>query len=603
MTPPPPIRILSDHVINKIAAGEVVERPASALKELIENAIDAGATHIEIEAVDGGKKLLRITDNGSGMDRDNALLAIERHATSKIQDVDDIERVGTLGFRGEALAAIASVSRFTLTTRPHDQDEGTRLQLSGGKLLDVSPAGAPPGTSIEIRNLFFNVPARRKFLRATATEQQHIRTWFHLYAISHPAIHFRLTFDEREVAHLPPADDTLARIRELYGPDHANALLPLSLARHGYHIHGFTSLPTHHRADRQEQLIFINGRPASAAVIGYALSQAYQGQLPRGRHPVCHLFIQCEPELVDVNVHPMKKEVRFRNASEIRDLLIEAISIALRGPQTSSPNSPPPATATPPVTHRPFTPPPRPQGLPNLNFPTRKPHIDIGPLPSFGPQAAPRVEPPPSSSTTPPPPSTPRHPWPHGKLVGKLKNGFAIIETEAGMILMNPQAAHERILFERFMKALGQAGQTLSQGLLQPETITLPPLRAGLIAKWIPELEALGFGISPFGGDTFLVDALPACLADIPAQSLLPDLAAQLEQGGKGAAGKAMLHEHVARIACARSVQGTTDLHDVELYRLLEELAQTAMPYTCPHGKPTVILTSWQELDRKFGKT
>lgn len=594
MTRPGRIQLLPDHVINKIAAGEVIERPASVLKELLENALDAGATAIEVQLVDGGRKLIRVADDGSGMTRDEALLAVERHATSKIRDSEDIEHITTLGFRGEALAAISAVSRFTLLTRPAEELEGTELQIAGGRMVSVEAAGCPPGTDIAVRNLFFNVPARKKFLRAAATEQQHARQMFLLHALAHPEVGFRLTLDEREVHRLTPAEGLAARLGELYGPDFAADLLPVDFSRAGYRVRGLAGKPTLHRSDRTDQVTFVNTRPASAAVIHYAIGEVYKGAIPRGRHPVLFLFLDVPPDAVDVNVHPTKKEVRFRNNTAVRDTLIEALATALNRLVAAPAQPGGPSAAAP----RPAAPPslaPEPLNLPDLHppFPRKKPdppHTDI--LPPAAAPEAPQPAPEPAAES----------PWGRAEFLGHIAEGYAVLAIPEGMLLLDPQAAHERVLYEQYLAQIRHA-KIPGQPLLHPETLDLPPVKADTLRRNLKALHELGFGISDFGGDTFMVDSLPACLGAAPLRELIDDLATTLEEGGRKSALKDLVRERIARSACATAVRGGHRLREEEVLTLLDRLARADMPYTCPHGRPTVILTRKSELDRKFGKT
>ena len=325
----PVIQLLPDQVINKIAAGEVVERPASVMKELFENALDAGATQVDAEIIRGGRQLIAITDNGCGMGRDQALLSIERHATSKIRSEADIENIHTLGFRGEALSSISSVSRFTLITRTAEELSGTEIQIAGGKLLSVEDIGCPIGTRMEIRNLFFNVPARRKFLRAEQTELSHIRQLFLVHALAHPTIGMSLKVDERMVYNLPRTGKMEDRITELYNASFFGQLLPLDYSDGEHAITGYAGLPQTGRKDRQDQYIFVNGRPAAAPVVYHALNEAYHSLIAKGRFPAVFLFIEMEPSLVDVNVHPTKKEVRFRRPNQLRNAVVAALQKAL----------------------------------------------------------------------------------------------------------------------------------------------------------------------------------------------------------------------------------------------------------------------------------
>ena len=322
------IRLLPVHVANKIAAGEVVERPASVVKELVENAIDAGATRIDVTVTAGGRKLIEARDNGCGMGRDDALLSIERQATSKIRDVDDIERIGTLGFRGEAVPSIASVARFILKTRRQADEAGTEMVVVGGSLTDVREAGVPVGTTVEVRDLFFNVPARRKFLRAYQTEQAHIRSVFTLHALAHPEIGMSLSADGRELVRLPAGATLGERVRDLFGADFCAELRPVDKAVGDVRVSGFAGLPNQTRNDRSEQYVFINRRPATAPVIAYALREAYP-PLAGDRKPIVLLFIGMPPDRVDVNVHPTKREVRFHKPAEVRETIILAVGEAI----------------------------------------------------------------------------------------------------------------------------------------------------------------------------------------------------------------------------------------------------------------------------------
>ncbi len=372
MTDRSSIRLLDDHVINKIAAGEVIERPASVLKEVVENALDAGASQIDVEIAEGGRTLISVADNGYGMNRDQALLAIERHATSKIRDVNDIEQIGTMGFRGEALAAIPSVSRFMLRTRTANEPGGTEIIIHGGKMIDVTDAGCPPGTLVEVRNLFFNVPARRKFLRSQQTELAHIRQLCLMYALAFPAVGFSLVVDRKPEYQLRSGSSMEERLHHLFDRALVNALKPLDYAEGDLKVTGFAGIPSYTRSDKSGQYIYINRRPASAPLIGYAIGQGYENMLPKGRSPVLFLFLDIPLDRVDVNVHPAKKEVRFRRPQETRDVVIHAIQQALtqrpEQPQ-QAPVAPPPSVPPPEVTH-PFYQETQPFG--NLPYPSLK---------------------------------------------------------------------------------------------------------------------------------------------------------------------------------------------------------------------------------------
>ena len=600
MNDSPRVRVLSDLVINKIAAGEVVDRPASVVKELLENALDAGATQISVSVIAGGRQSIEVTDNGCGMTRDDALLSIERHATSKIAEVEDIERIATFGFRGEALAAIAAVSRMTLRTCPAGFDQGTEIEIVGGRIQEVRDIGGPPGTRIVARNLFFNVPARRKFLRTDATELSHIRQVFLLYALAHPQTALRWRVDEREIFNAP-GDVTLEqRLRDLF-PNVSPALLHRVGHEHaGVRVHGYVGGPQLARGDRTEQYLFINRRPAGAPLIGYALNEVYQTLLPRGRYPVVFLFVDLDPETVDVNVHPTKKEVRFRDGAAVRDAVIEAVRAALsaRGPLPALPAAsgseagaaPPPSFPAPlvPISD---LPPPRAFAYPRRSlspFPVE---------PSGGIAAAAHPEGDRREETA----SRASGPWAWCRILGQAGGLFVVLETEDGLVLMDPHAAHERVLYERFMRQ-ALARRVPSQGLLAPETIELAPNVAVMVRQNIESLCALGFGISEFGGDTFIVDAVPAAFDHLPAREMLIEAAASTEQGGSRGGPERWSIERVARAACKAAVKAHDRLTLEEIERLVIELAGTEMPYTCPHGRPTLIHMSFGELNRKFGR-
>ncbi len=598
----PVIQLLPDQVINKIAAGEVVERPASVMKELFENALDAGATQVEVEVISGGRQLIAVTDNGCGMDRDQALLSIERHATSKIRSEADIEKIHTLGFRGEALAAISSVSRFTLVTRPEEQLEGTEIQIAGGKMIGVEDIGCPVGTRIEIRNLFFNVPARRKFLRAEQTELSHIRQLFLVHALAHPAIGMSLRVDEREVYTLPMAGTMEDRISALYGQGFCDQLLPIQHSDGEHAVSGYAGLPQTGRKDRQDQYVFINGRPASAPVIYHALNEAYHTLIAKGRYPAVFLFIEMDPALVDVNVHPTKKEVRFRQPNALRDAVLSALGKALTFGTAS--DSQPGDDGEPII-------------LPSLQaarprFETQKQMNELLQPDVANAQTAHKAHgtdeaatATASSAAAPSPrPSQPadrQSPWGWCRIVGQIGGSYVVLETEDGYVLMEPRAAHERVLFEKFIQAV-RSRAIQKQGLLAPETVALTPSDAAVVRRHLNILDDLGFGISEFGGDTFIIDALPVYVQAGPAESMLVEIAHELEKSGKQQGTRELLQEKIAQAACQTAVRIKDQLSTQEIEKLVADLAETEMPYTSPRGRPTLIYTSFTELDRKFSR-
>ncbi|MCG2661151.1 MAG: DNA mismatch repair endonuclease MutL [Kiritimatiellae bacterium] len=677
------IHVLSDVVANKIAAGEVVERPASVLKELVENALDAEATQIDVTIVCGGRTLVGVDDNGRGMNRDDALLAVERHATSKIRDVDDLERIATLGFRGEALAAITSVARFRLCTRRAADLTGTELLMAAGKIQEVRDAGCPPGTSVEVRHLFFNVPARRKFLRSEQTELVHLRQVFMTYAIAHPAVGMKLTVDGRLVFSLAPGATFEDRRRDLFSFLSPADLRPVNHAAGAIRVTGHVGLPAVSRSDRAEQYVFINGRPAGAPIVSGAIREGYRAVLPRDRYPVVFLFLELDPSLVDVNVHPTKREVRFYNPGAVREAVTVAVRQALtpacpssardgvgafvpqsvrparnathsvaggplapsagglllrdvprdwhpplKGLERFSPGTPG-APGIPGSGERRFPYPTRP--VPALDAQTRDQRSEVRGQRSATPRGAGQVsnlsrqrqdQQPGSAgalspgrsasaepgrpgeseiSNTSALPADASVPWTWCRILGQIGGLYVVMETEDGLALMDPHAAHERVLYERFMAQVTQ-GRIESQGLLVPETVDLPPRDALRVRRHLDLLKKMGFGIAEFGGDTFVVDALPLCFQSTTSRELLTDVAAILETAGERRSADHLLEEQVAQAACKAAVKAHSVLTREEIEDLVMQLAKTGMPYTCPHGRPTLIHTSFQELAKKFGR-
>lgn len=610
------IRLLPPDVANKIAAGEVVERPASVLKELLENAIDAGATQLDVEVVAGGSKLVSVSDNGSGMNRDDALLSVERHATSKIRTAADIEHIHTFGFRGEALAAISSVARFRLRTRRPEDLAGTEVLMHGGKLEDVRDAGCPPGTIVEIRDLFYNVPARRKFLRSFQTESAHVRQRFIVQALAWPDVGMKLTLDGRVVWALAAGSSLEDRIRELFGADVGAGLRPVDKTVGDMRVKGFVGVPSMTRGDRNEQYFFVNRRPATAPVIMRAISEGYHSLVPSERHPYVFLFLELPAEDVDVNVHPTKREVRFRRSADVREAVIAAIRGAL-GDRTPSLSGMAGAAVKPAAPDAAAEPQLRIDDLPAVRR-------FAYPSPVMSPYPAERAVPMPpaagsgsaSSSAaglTPPlprpaaelPPDAraplPRSPWEWCRVVGQIGGLYVILETNDGYVVMDPHAAHERVLFERLM-ADAERSRVESQGLLVPETVELPPRDANHVRKNLELLRRMGLGVSEFGSDTFVIDALPASLGGMKVKEMLADVARNLELLGERGGGARWREEAVAQAACKAAVKARDRLTLAELEQLVVALASTEMPYTCPHGRPTLIYTSFTELARKFGR-
>lgn len=610
------IRLLPIHVANKIAAGEVVERPASVVKELLENAIDAGATRIDVTVTAGGRKLIEIRDNGCGMGRDDALLSIERQATSKIRDVDDIERIDTLGFRGEAIPSMASVSRFILKTRLPDAEAGTELVITGGSLQDVRDIGVPAGTTVEVRDLFFNVPARRKFLRAYQTEQAHIKSVYTLHALAHPEIGLSLTADGRELSRLPAGATLEERIRDLFGTDFCAGLRPVDKRVNDVRVFGFAGLPTLTRNDRSEQYVFINRRPATAPVIAYALREAYP-PLEGDRKPIVLLFIEMPPDRVDVNVHPTKREVRFHKPADVREAIILAIGEALgvrRAASSVVPAAPATALAQPLTdeVRREVAPAPQTTRTTEHLNPEPRTLNPLSPFPYPGDVLGdPPVAPAASGLLFPAAPTgaglplfqapSDGSPWRWCRVVGQVAGGYVLLETDGGYVTVDPRAARERVLYERLMDTRKEGG-ALSQQLLLPETVQLAPADAARLRKHLAVVQAMGFGVEDFGSDHFLVEALPDVLGGVSCRELLANIAHDLENAGTRRGSEKWREEIIAQAACRAAAGAQSTLSDAEAGKLVNALAATRMPYTCPRGRPTMIFTSYRELERKFGR-
>ena len=610
------IRVLPLHVANKIAAGEVVERPASVVKELVENAIDAGAKSIRISITQGGRKLVSVQDDGCGMTRDDAVLSLERQATSKILDVNDIEEIDTLGFRGEAIPSIASVSRFTITTRRHESDEGPLVQVNAGQLAEVRAAGCPPGTLVEVRDLFCNVPALRKFLRAYATEESHVKQVFTVHALAHPAIGFALNVEGRELYRLAPAATLADRVLDLFGRDFVAELLPVGgqparsasegigvpsdnpnnqTSKPSKHqeirVSGFLERPNLNQPTRRDQYVFVNGRPATAPSIAYALREAYprrQGDV----RPAAILFIDLPPNQVDVNVHPTKREVRFRDNSAVKQAIMSAIEAALRQPPSTR-GRPDPALEAPQPDHR----------DPESGSPPPVPPVPEPPSTRGRPDPVLEAPRPVQVEFAVSPDSTDSRPWQWFTYLAQTAEGYLLIETDAGLVTINPRAARERIVYERLLKASSQdGGKVPSQALLIPETVRMSPADAARIKASLATIAEMGFVIEEFGRDTFKVDAIPQLSENGSPSVMLATIARDLAEGGARRGGARWREELVAK-AVARSYAGSSQaLTEEGAVRLVEDLCRCRSPYVCPRGKITMILTSNRELNRKFAR-
>jgi DNA mismatch repair protein MutL len=656
------IKLLSEQVANQIAAGEVVERPASVVKELVENSLDANAKKITVEIGAGGRSLIRVTDDGFGMSRDDALLSLERHATSKIQRAEDLASIATMGFRGEALPSIASVSKFVLTTRERENNspEGTQIIIAGGKISEVK-AGSATGTSIEVRQLFYNLPARRKFLRTEETEAAHIQHYLTLAALAFPEVAFTFVKDGRNIWQLAAVksgaatssriealrerfrallgDEKLlpvnfsASLEENFRPEETEISFETALPEKSeivYHksqiqIWGLIGSPGVSRATRDGQFVFVNRRPVENRGVNYALIEGYHNSLMKGRYPVCCLFLEIDPAAVDVNIHPAKREVKFHREFEIRKFVVQAVKETLLAfhsePAKTSLATESQSAQRPKFQQSEISSP----ALPN--FPEKlkplsavespKPAIQQTPLkmgfsPAVSPQSQiqnPKSEISKSADASPTfisqlesSSATPLLNVPL-RLVGVVGKLYVLLESDRGLVLLDQHAAHERILFEQMLNRIESGVVAPSQKLLLPETIELPPRDANFLREQLAALTRLGVGLGEFGERTFLLDALPPFVKVGDARRFVLDLVDELKAAGR-AVNLARLGEHtIAKTVCRHAVKANDPLGGAELENLIEDLRRCAMPYTCPHGRPTLIEMNYRELEKKFGRT
>jgi DNA mismatch repair protein MutL len=609
------IRLLPDTVASQVAAGEVVERPASVVKELIENSIDAGARKVEIMIRRGGISLVRVADDGCGMDRDDTLLSLERHATSKIRSAADLQAVETLGFRGEALPSIASVSRFRLTTRERNAIAGTEIIVNGGKIDIVRDGGEAPGTQVEVRSLFFNLPARRKFLRSENTESRNIEHQVHLQAIGHPHIAFTLLRDDRLIFQLPAASTLSDRIRDLYGPELLERLIYVSgTGLSKIQISGFVGQAGISRQTRAQQLIFVNGRAIESGLITGAIREGYHTALMRGQYPVTFLFLNLEPGAVDVNVHPAKREVRFRDPNGVREAIGHRIQQTLDRGRTEWREKfrAPSAIPSQAVEAEPKDSEPSQRKLPvvtgaglsavastKADAPgsERSPEI-VGPALRL---PAPRVD---STSdalalqlqrrATDVVPQ-------QFQIIGVLNKLYVLMENADGLVLVDQHAAHERILFEELRRRMEEQGVP-TQRLLLSQTFDLPPRDADWIERNMSILQKMGIGIESFGPNTFKIDSLPSFLNMSDPTQFMRKVIDDLKSVSNSSSAMRLGEEMIAKTVCRHAVKANDPLRYLEVEKLIRDLLDCDLPYCCPHGRPTMIQISLAELEKKFGR-
>jgi DNA mismatch repair protein MutL len=638
-----PIRKLSESVINKIAAGEVIERPASVVKELLENSVDAGATQIEVTIEQGGIDLIRITDNGKGIPQDELTLAVTSHATSKIADADDLFRVGTFGFRGEALASIMEISQSMIRSRTEDQECGFELLINGGHHEPIAPCGCPVGTTIEVRQLFYNTPVRQKFLRTPATEKGHITEAFARVALANPQIQMTLTNNKTVIHQLAPTDSWRERISAFFGPEISDNLIAVSNTDGNVTVSGFVVDPSVSRSNNRMQYLFLNRRYIRDRSLQHAMTEAYRGLLMVGRYPVCFLRLEMPPNEVDVNVHPAKLEVRFQNGGQIYRQLLSTLrnkflttDLTAKGHlsrrdgghvQTEDAVAHPTATpqrqdqiafasATPTVD---WTQAPRPSpsggggtgamrvpggAAPFQPFPDGR-GIPTGPTGSLAPgqmsqptttgQVLPNEYSEGLESAT---PFDQQQPVQRMTAL-QVHNTYLISETEAGMLIIDQHALHERIIYEQLREKVLN-GKLESQKLLVPEPVTLPPAESAAVLEQTDMLQQIGISVEPFGGDTILVSAYPAMLANHNPAEMLKSVVDKILEDGKSLDQRDLVDELLHMISCKAAVKAGDKLTPEEITALLEHRELCQDSHHCPHGRPTSLVFSREELDKKF---
>jgi DNA mismatch repair protein MutL len=598
------IKLLPETLINQIAAGEVIERPASAAKELIENAIDAGATRIEIATAGGGKSLLRITDNGCGMDPSDLELAVRRHCTSKIDT--NLDNIRTLGFRGEALPSIGSVAKLSITTRRSGDPQGAQVSVLGGATSPVRPAAANQGTVVEVRDIFFATPARLKFLKSERAEAGAITETVKRMAIAFPGIRFVLSGSDRSTLELPATgDDALARMAQVLGRDFKDNAIEIQAEREEVALTGFAGVPTFNRGNSAHQYAFVNGRPVQDRLILSAIRGAYAETIPSGRYPVAVLSIALDPALVDVNVHPAKADVRFRDPGLIRGLIIGAIreSLAREGSRAATTSgsgllnafrgsAPAPAAQRGPWNAA--TSPSRP--LSEFAFAEEvQTGFESITLPSS------RADPFPNSTPAPDPQNSPTS-YRLGAARAQLHENYIVSQTEDGLVIIDQHAAHERLVFEAMRKAL-DAGRLASQVLLIPEIVDLPEEDCDRLMVHAGELDRFGLAIERFGPGAIAVRETPSLLGEIDATSLVRDLADEAAEWSTAGGLKARLEHVAATMACHGSVRSGRRLRPEEMNALLRQMEVTPGSGQCNHGRPTYIELKLSDIERLFGRS
>ncbi|MFZ2655747.1 MAG: DNA mismatch repair endonuclease MutL [Victivallales bacterium] len=593
------IKILPDDISNRIAAGEVIERPASVVKELVENSIDADAGKITVQIENAGTKLISVTDNGRGMDSDDALLCLEPHATSKISHAEDINRIYTLGFRGEALPSIASVSRLRLRTRRHKEMEGNEVLVEGGKFAEANPAGCAPGTEINVRDLFFNTPARRKFLHSRGTEERHIQETLWGLALGHPAISFELIMDGKTIFSSPAGKSLLPRIQTFFGKELLDNLLPADADGTHYKMSGFIARHGFTKNSRREQRVFVNSRPVESPAVFAGIRDGYGSLSNDGRYPPVFIFLEMDPALVDVNVHPAKREVRFREAREATTFISISIRDALRNSQapTVSVSRDLPLRSILAGADISYTPKKTMQDIIGGLGKNIEPDIKIPVQQNSAVQ--PREGQAETSNTEEEAANQDLNPVSELKILAFFDKTYILASSANGLVIVDQHAAHERVMFEKILDSTGK-NRPLSQKLLIPSTIELSRSEVMFLEKHRKYFLNLGFEIESFGANTIIINSIPDGIQQDNLKGLFSDMLADLMDEGKSSG--RIDEAAIARTACRNSVKANDLLSLEEAKSLLHQLSRCELPFSCPHGRPVVINISFKELEKRFGR-
>jgi DNA mismatch repair protein MutL len=606
------IKILDEKVINQIAAGEVVERPVSVVKELVENSIDAAASSIRIDIENGGRKLIRVKDNGQGMSRDDAFLALERHATSKIETEKDLIGVATMGFRGEALASIAAISRLRLMTFDGSDEGGTELVIEGGVLRKSDPIGIARGSVVEVRSLFYNVPVRRKFLKTIPVEAGHVSELVTRFALGFPSIGFTYSENNKVKMDAGPARSTFERIHSLYSKDVCDNLVEVDHSEGEVILEGYVARPPFARSNRRSVLTFVNGRSVRDKLINGAVTRAFANLMERGRYPLAILFVQMPPDQVDVNVHPQKAEVRFVNPKRIFGVIVDGVHQALTGgPFYPPPGPPEPIFPKPPTT-------PLPLHLKDERSPAEPSPLSTT---SEAPGPVPQYDVPSQRSTIyedrvlpPRPPIGPVIPegiptatagagrFSSLGILGRLPNSFVVLYSDDELIVMDHHAAHERVLFEDLMQSIAQDRQQETQGMLIPKVVEYSPLEARALGTHLELLQQVGFAVEEFGENAFVIKGVPAWFENEDLDDLFQGLIDIMLDTGMQGDPSILKEELLKNIACKAAAKESKAMQPEEIKALLKDLDRIGSIEVCPHGRPITARFPYREIRKKMGR-